>query len=281
MTTNSRPDDAMLSRLAIHTYTNKPWSIHECIEHYARKGIGGISIWRETIAGCELDKVRKHLGDAGVQPVSLVRGGFFTGSTKEDRQRAIETNLEALAECDALRIDKMVMVCGATVGQSPRTNRAQIAEGISRIAKRAGELGVRLLVEPLHPVYAGDRSAICSLRDANDLCEELSLPNVGVAFDVYHVWHEMDLEAQIQRCAKGGWLDAYHICDFKPDQDHLLLDRGLMGEGCIPLTQIDEWILATGFSGFREVEVFSRKWWAEDQHRYLDSITESYEQFYS
>lgn len=270
----------MLSNLAIHTFTNKPWSIHECIENYARKGIGGISIWRETVAGCDLAEVRKHLADAGVKPVSLVRGGFFTGVMAEAREKAIENNLAALAECEALGIDKIVLVCGATVGQTPQVNRAQIAEGISSIAGRAAEVGVRLLVEPLHPVYAGDRSAICSLRDANDLCEELALPNVGIALDVYHVWHEMDLEMQIHRCAAGGWLDAYHICDFKPDQDHTLFDRGLMGEGCVPLKQIDAWILAAGFTGLREVEIFSRKWWAEDQHKYLDAIEAAYQSVY-
>ena len=271
----------MLPHLAIHTYTNKPWSLAECIEHYARKGIGGISIWRETLAGCDLKATRQHLADAQLKPVSLVRGGFFTGLTAAARDKAIDNNLAALRECEMLGIDKLVLVCGATVGQTPQTNRDQIAEGITRIALAARDAGVKLLVEPLHPVYAGDRSAICSLRDANDLCAELALPQVGIAFDVYHVWHEMDLEAQIHRCAAGGWLDAYHICDFKPDQDHLLLDRGLMGEGCIPLQQIESWIAASGFTGPREVEIFSRKWWAEDQHRYLETIVSTYQSLYT
>ncbi len=270
----------MLPRLAIHTFTTKPWSLAECIENYARQGIGGISIWRETLAGCDLPAVRRHLADAGLKPVSLVRGGFFTGLTVEARDQAIANNLTALREAEALGIDKLVLVCGATVGQTPQTNRAQIAEAITRLAPAARDAGVRLLIEPLHPVYAGDRSAICSLRDANDLCAELALPEVGIAVDVYHIWHEMDLEAQLQRCAAHGWLDAYHVCDFKPDQDHLLLDRGLMGEGCIPLRQIDEWITATGFTGPREVEIFSRKWWAEDQHRFLDAIVAAFGRFY-
>lgn len=273
----------MLQRLAIHTYTTKPWNLSECIENYARRGIGGISIWRETIAGFDasaLAAARQHLRDAGLQAISLVRGGFFTGLTAEIREKGIQNNLQALRECEALGIGKLVLVCGATPGQTPQVNRAQIAEGITRIASAAREAGVRLLIEPLHPVYAGDRSAICSLRDANDLCAELALPNVGIAVDVYHVWHEMDLEAQIQRCAAHGWLDAYHICDFKPDQDHLLLDRGLMGEGCIPLQQIDEWITAAGFTGPHEVEIFSRKWWAEDQHRFLEAIVSACGRFY-
>jgi sugar phosphate isomerase/epimerase len=270
-----------LSKLAIHTYTTKPWSLGECIENYARAGIGGVSLWRETFAGLDLKAVRQHLGDAGLTAVSVVRGGFFTGATAELRQQAIENNLAAIRECEELAAPRLVLVCGATVGQSPQVNRAQIAEGISAIAGRAQDAGVKLLIEPLHPVYAGDRSAICSLRDAVDLCEELAHPAVGIAFDVYHVWHEMDLQQQIRRCAAGGWLDAYHICDFKPDQDHLLLDRGLMGEGCIPLRQIDEWMLAAGFEGHREVEIFSRKWWAENQHHYLEKIIESFRGYYS
>ena len=75
-------------QLAIHTFTNKPWSIHECLENYARRGIGGISIWRETLAGQDLGKVRKHLDDSGLKPVSLVRGGFFTGKDAVTREAA-------------------------------------------------------------------------------------------------------------------------------------------------------------------------------------------------
>lgn len=268
-------------RLAIHTYTNRPWSIYECLENYARKGIGGISIWRETVAGLDLAKVRRHLQDSGLRGISYVRGGFFTGATPEDRARAIENNFACIAEAEALRLPAIVLVCGATPRQTPQTNYEQIRDGIGRIASRAAEAGIRLLIEPLHPVYAGDRSAICSLRDANRLAGELALPNVGIALDVYHVFWELDLPEQIQIAASRGWLQAYHICDFKPDQDHLLLDRGLMGEGCIDLVSIDRWVRGTGFAGQAEVEIFSRKWWAEDQHRFLDRICEAYDRIYS
>ena len=82
------------AQLAIHTFTNKPWSIGECIENYARAGIGGISIWRETIAGHDLKKVRAQLDDSGLAPVSLVRGGFFTGEniSRPRMQRSPKTS---------------------------------------------------------------------------------------------------------------------------------------------------------------------------------------------
>ncbi len=266
--------------LAIHTYTTKPWSITECIENYAKKGVGGISIWRETVAGHDLSQVSQHLKDAGVKPVAHVRGGFFTGLTQADRDLAHQKNLETIKEAEALGCPQIVLVCGATVGQTPQTNFEQIVEGLAKMADVAKEAGILLSVEPLHPMYAGDRSAICNMKTANDLCERVARPNVGVALDVFHVWWDVDLEAETRRCAENGWLIGYHICDFKPEMDHLLLDRGLMGEGCIPLKEIDNLMTDVGFKGHKEVEVFSRKWWSENQHDYLNTILETYDRIY-
>ncbi len=266
--------------LAVHTFTTRGWSMSECIEGYARREIGGISVWRETLEGEDLCSVRKHMADAGLEGMALVRGGFFTGATAGERAAAIEKNRECLLEAEALGLPLVVLVCGATPGQTARENYEQIRDGIGVIAQEADRMGIRLSIEPLHPIYAGDRSGICSLRDANNLAGELSLPNVGVAVDVYHVFWEVDLQDQLQRSADHGWLDAYHICDFKPDQEDILLDRGIMGEGSIALGEIDKWIREAGFEGRREVEIFSRKWWNRDQNEFLDRILEAYDKLY-
>ncbi|MAT46759.1 MAG: xylose isomerase [Verrucomicrobiaceae bacterium] len=266
--------------LAVHTFTTRGWSMSECIEGYARREIGGISVWRETLEGEDLCSVRKHMADAGLEGMALVRGGFFTGASAGERAAAIEKNRECLLEAEALGLPLVVLVCGATPGQTARENYEQIRDGIGVIAQEADRMGIRLSIEPLHPIYAGDRSGICSLRDANNLAGELSLPNVGVAVDVYHVFWEVDLQDQLQRSADHGWLDAYHICDFKPDQEDILLDRGIMGEGSIALGEIDKWIHEAGFEGRREVEIFSRKWWNRDQNEFLDRILEAYDKLY-
>lgn len=252
----------------------------ECIEGYARRGIGGISIWRETLEGEDLCSVKKQVSDAGLEGISLVRGGFFTGKTEKERRDALEVNRQCIREAELLELPTIVLVCGATLGQTPQENYAQIRDGIGEIADEAESHGVRLLVEPLHPVYAGNKSGISSLRVANDLCSELNHGNVGIALDVYHVWWELDLAEQIQRCADGGWLDAYHICDFKPDQNDLLTDRGIMGEGCAALSEIDRMVMEAGFDGRREVEIFSSKWWARDQNEFLDEILSAYDGIY-
>lgn len=266
--------------IALHTITTKSWSISECIEQYVRHEIRGISIWRETLEGEDLCGVKQHLRDAELEGISLVRGGFFTGKTSTEREAALEENRQALKEAEALGLPSIVLVCGATVGLTPQENYTQIRDGIGVLAGEAQSMGVRLLVEPLHPIYAGNRSAIPSLRVANDLCAEINHPNVGIALDVYHVWWELDLEAQIQRAAEHGWLDTYHICDFKPDQEDSLFDRGIMGEGCVSLRQIDDFMNHAGFEGFREVEIFSETWWKREPEQFLEAILTAYHETY-
>jgi sugar phosphate isomerase/epimerase len=263
------------SGLAIHTFTTQPWSIHECIENYLRAGIGGISIWRETIVGQDLKKVRKHLMDSGLKPVSLVRGGFFTGKTSADRKAAVDSNLAALREAEALGLPMIVLVCGASIGQSPEQNLSQIEEGIRAILPAAEAANIRLAIEPLHPMYAGDRSAVASLKDANLLAQKINHPLVGIAVDTFHVWWETNLESEIAACAENGHLFAFHICEFKPDFDHPLLDRGLPGEGVNATPRILEMIRKTGFTGLTEVEIFSRKYWSINQHEFLQKILAS------
>lgn len=262
-------------QLAIHTFTNQPWSITECIENYSRAGIGGISIWRETIAGQNLKKVRCHLADSGLTPISLVRGGFFTALSAPDREAAITQNLKALEEAEILGLPMIVLVCGATIGQSPEQNLEQIEAGIRSLLPRAEATGIKLAIEPLHPMYAGDRSAVASLRDANIITQRIDHPLVGIAVDTFHVWWETNLEQEIQICANNGHLFAFHICEFKPDFDHPLLDRGLPGEGVNATPRILNMIRATNFSGLSEVEIFSRKYWAMNQHDFLKKILTS------
>ncbi len=259
-------------RLAIHTFTTKPWSIDECIENYARHGFGGISIWRETVAGEDLARVGRKLKDSGLKPIAYVRGGFFTSTTREGRHAAIEDNLGVIRDSETLGLPMIVLVGGATPGQSPRENLDQIEEGIRAILPAAEAAGIRLAIEPLHPMYAGDRCAVASMGDANDLCDAIDHPLVGVAADVYHIWWDSKLEQELARCAAAGRLFAFHVCDFRPELEHPLLDRGLPGEGIGACARVAAAVKAAGFSDMTEVEIFSRRLWAENQHHLLDKI---------
>ena len=210
--------------------------------------------------------------------MSLCRGGFFPAKDINKRKSAIEDNRRAIDEAAQLGAPLLVLVCGADPSQPLEESRKQIQEGICELIPLASKAGIKLAIEPLHPMYADTRSAINTMKQANDMAEEINSPWVGVAVDVYHVWWDPSLEKEIKRCGEMGNLMAFHICDWKSPTTDFLLDRGLMGEGCIPLKQISSWVEAAGFKGFHEVEIFSTARWKENEFDYLQKIITAYKE---
>lgn len=267
-----------LSGLCIHSITTKPWKIEEAAKNYAAAGIKGITVWRDALDGRNINQMGKMLREHDLTIVSLCRGGFFPHKDLSKRKQAIDDNKKAIEEAAELGTSMLVLVCGADPSQSLEESRKQIRDGIAAILPDASAAGVKLTIEPLHPMYADTRSAINTLEQANDMAEELNSPWVGVAVDVYHLWWDPFLEKEIKRCGENGNLAAFHICDWKVPTTDILLDRGLMGEGCIPVKQIRSWVEAAGFNGFNEVEIFSNAYWKEDQADFLKKIIKAYQE---
>ncbi|MEO6455178.1 MAG: sugar phosphate isomerase/epimerase family protein [Ginsengibacter sp.] len=265
-----------LSRLCIHTITTKPWQIEEAAKNFAAAGVKGITVWRDALEGRNIKHTGDMLRENDLSVVSLCRGGFFPHKDTGKRLYAIDDNRRAIEEAAELGTSMLVLVCGADPFQSLEESRKQIRDGIAAIIPEASAAGVKVTIEPLHPMYADTRSAINTLAQANDMAEELNSPWVGIAVDVYHLWWDPSLEKEIKRCGKNGNLAAFHICDWKVPTTDMLLDRGLMGEGCIPVKQIRSWVEAAGFTGFNEVEIFSNAYWREDQSEFLKKIINAY-----
>jgi len=264
------------SRLCVHTITTKPWSIKQATQRYAAAGVKGVTVWRQWLDGRDVAKVGRDLRDAGLAVVSLCRGGFFPAPDAAGRKAAIDDNLRAVDEAVQLGAPLIVLVCGAVPRQALSVSRQQIADGIRAILPRARQAGVKLAVEPLHPMYADSRSAINTLRQANDACDEIDDPLAGVAVDVYHLWWDPELKEQIARSGRAGRIFAFHVCDWRTPTEDLLNDRGLMGEGCINIREIRGWVEDQGFQGFVEVEIFSNRYWAMDQDEFLEKIKRAY-----
>ncbi|HKO92361.1 MAG TPA: sugar phosphate isomerase/epimerase family protein [Polyangiaceae bacterium] len=265
-----------LARLCVHTITTQPWSLDEAADAYARAGVQGITVWRDALAGRDVARSGELLRSRGLTIVSLCRGGFFPYADRAGQLQAHEDNRLAIDQAAALGAPLVVLVCGALPGQSLARSRDQIREGIEALLPHAEANQIRLAIEPLHPMYADSRSAINTLSQANDLALAIGSDYVGVAVDVYHLWWDPALHGEIQRVGRAGKLFAYHVCDWKAPTEDLLLDRGLPGEGIIPLRQIRGWVEAAGFRGFHEVEIFSRLHWATDQAAFLERIVQSY-----
>lgn len=258
----------------------KKWDLGEIIEGCARHGIGGISPWRDQLAAYGREKAARQIADAGLAVSGLCRGGMFPAFDSAAREAALDDNLRAIEEAEALRAACLVLVVGGLPAGSCDLSSArhQVEDGLAALLPRAKAAAVPLAIEPLHPMYAADRSCVNTLKQALDICARVS-PNdgqaLGVAIDVYHLWWDPDLSAQIARAGQEHRILAFHVCDWLRETGDLLLDRGMMGDGVIDLSSIRQEVEAAGFCGLSEVEIFSQdNWWQRDPDDVLATCVE-------
>jgi len=250
---------APLERLSLNQITVDQWTLPEVIEGCVRAGIATIAPWREPVAKVGLDAAARLIADAGLSVSSLCRGGFFPAVGESERRRADDDNRRAVDEAAALGTEVLVLVCGPPLGRDLAGARAQIAAGIERLAPYAAQHGVRLGIEPLHPMMIGERSAIVTLGEAVDLALRFDAGQVGVVVDAYHVWWDPALERELVRAA--GRIVGFHVSDWLVPTLDLLQGRGMMGDGIIDLRRIRQLVEAAGYDGPIEVEVINRELW--------------------
>jgi len=261
------PDPALLS---LNTATvREKWNLREMIEGCARRGIRGISPWRDKLAALGVKEAAKMIRNSGLTVTGLCRGGMFPAADRKGRQAALDDNLRAIDEAAALGARCLVLVVGGLPAGSKDLPgaREMVRDGIGEILEHARAAGVPLAIEPLHPMYCADRACINTLAQALDLCDALDSGKggaLGVAVDVYHVWWDPALKLGIERAGDKRLL-AFHICDWLVPTTDLLNDRGMMGDGVIDLPRIRSWMEAAGYRDFHEVEIFSvRNWWKRE-----------------
>ena len=253
-----------LSRLSINQATvREQWDLSELIGNVAALGIGGIAPWRDKLAITGVEKARQEIRTAGLRVSSLCRGGMFPAETTPQRQAAIDDCLRAIDEAAAIGAEALVIVAGGLPAGSKDIAgaRSMVVAGLEAALPHARACGIPLAIEPLHPMYAADRACINTLHQANDLCDHLG-DGVGVIVDVYHLWWDPALEHEIQRAS--GRILGFHISDWLVPTRHMLLDRGMMGDGIIDVAKIWNWVAATGYDGLIEIEIFSvEDWWTK------------------
>ena len=252
------------ARLSINLATvRKQWNLRQAIEGCVRHGITAIDPWRDQVAAIGLDESVRTIKDNGMRVTGYCRGGMFPAAHAAGRQAAIDDSKRAIDEASALGAECLVLVVGGLAEGSRDIDAARqmVADGIASIFSHARSNKMPLAIEPLHPMYAGDRACVNTLAQALDLCDALG-EGVGVAIDTYHVWWDPDLAGQIARAGERNRILAYHICDWLVPTHDMIFDRGMMGDGVIDLPHIRALVEKAGYRGCIEVEIFSAaNWW--------------------
>ncbi len=262
-------------QLSLNTITVRSLPIERVIELAESHGLGGIAPWRHQLADVGAENVAKRARAAGLRVSSLCRGGMFTAPDAAGRAAAVQENRRAIDEAATLGADCLVLVCGPVVGKDVRGSWQMVADGIAAVAGDASAAGVRLAIEPLHPMMAADRSVVCLLDDALGLADNTG-PGIGVVVDAYHVWWDVRLADTIRRA--GDRIAGVHVSDWvSPLTGGLLAGRGMIGDGTIDLTGLVDGCRSAGYDGLVEVEILSDQWWAAEPELTLTTLIDRFE----
>jgi len=252
-------------RLSLNTITTKNWTLPDALDGAARAGIPAVGLWRDRVAEAGVETAAKIVRDAGLRVSSLCRGGFLTAADDDGIARAVADNRAALEEAATLGTDALIMVVGGLPDGSRDLPgaRARVADRLADLVPHALDCGVRLVLEPLHPMFAADRAVLSTLDQALDLAAPHPADAVGVVIDTFHVFWDPGLAEAVARAGREGRIASYQVCDFNlPIAADALLSRGLMGDGVIDFATITAMVDAAGYSGDVEVEIFNAEVWA-------------------
>lgn len=264
---------AAVRRFSFNQATAKFWPMPDLVAGALDAGIGGVGLWREQVAEYGLEKTAASVREAGLPVTSLCRGGFFhTPDWYDENRRAID-------EAATLGAPVLVLVSGGLPPGSRDLDaaRRQVGESIAALVPHALAAGVRLAIEPLHPMFCSDRCVVASLGQALDLAAPFAPEAVGVVIDTYHLWWDDQVWTQLARAGREERIACFQVADWiTPLPEGVLLGRALPGEGCVQLRRFREAVDATGFSGPIEVEVFHAEVWARPGRAVLDAALAGY-----
>lgn len=267
------------SRLSINQETVKQWSLPELAEGCAKEGITAVGLWRAQVQEYGVERTARLVRDAGLTVTSLCRGGFFTDIEEAARARALDDNRAAVDEAAALGTDTLVLVSGGLPHGSKDLAgaRERIADALAVLGPYAEERGVRLAIEPLHPMFAADRCVVSTLGQALDLAERFPAEQVGVVVDTYHLWWDDQAPAQIARAGRGGRIHAFQLADWvTPLPAGVLLGRGQLGDGSVDFKAFRAVVDGAGYDGPIEVEIFNEAMWARGGAEVLRETAERF-----
>ena len=260
-----------LAHCSLNSVTVKGAGLTEVADLAGQWGFGGVGLWRDVLDGVDLVAASARLRRSGLRVSSVCRGGMFPQPDEQQRRARFDDNRLAVDQAHTLDADCLYLVCGPAYGDLAGARR-QVRDGIAELEPYARQAGVRLAVEPFHPMMASSRSVITSLGEANDMVEAIGSDLVGIALDSYHVWWDAALPQQITRA--GERLFSVQLADWVTPIHSELSSRGMPGEGCIDMTGFVADCRSAGYDGLVEVEVLSDRWWAEDPKDAVRAATE-------
>jgi len=266
-----------------HNIENKGAGLNpfQVIDVCSSKGIRGITFWAREFPSLSIaHKTAQHAKDCNIDIIGLCRTPYLIGPEAPRTDESIKSELtKTLDLASALEAKVVTIVVGGidTNRGSIQNNLARVTDVVSNHTALAKNAGTKLALEPLNPVYCGNRSCLTTVRDAINIVNTINHSHVGLAIDIYHVWWDTSLKSELSRIKGKGKIFGFHLCDWLRETNDILFDRGMMGDGVADIQGIRKIVEETGYDGYCEVEIFSEQnWWKKEPEQVLDVVIERF-----
>lgn len=263
-----------MAQLSINETTTFRWPFEEDVTQYAAAGIPAIGVWRQKLSDCGEKRAIELLSEAGLAVSHLFWAGGFTGSDGRSFRTSVEDATDALRSAAALGTKVVVVYSGARAGHTHNHARRLIKEALRELVPLAGELGVDLALEPMHPACAGEFTFLTTIDQVLELIEAVGSPAVKMVFDTYHLGQDRDAVERIPEIS--GHVSIVQLGDARqpPTNEQ---NRCPLGEGSVPLGQIVEAFKAAGYDGFYDVELLGEEIETIGYHQLLEHAKQAFD----
>jgi sugar phosphate isomerase/epimerase len=243
----------------VSQYTTWPQSFGQDLELYRKAGVDFIEVCEAKLDANNSEPQLWALQDSGLRVSSVqprlhsLFPDFPRPEPKSPRERM--GYLRKTIELFGRHFPGVTLVTisgGAPNGDYALAYRTATQE-YKELAKIAADHGVRVALEPLHPILMNVDTFLCSIAHAGRVIESVDHPQFGLFLDVWHIWEDESAPALIQKY--GHKIFGVHVNDWHDPR--AFGDRCLPGEGRIPLVKLLKAIHQTGYSGAYTLEIFS------------------------
>jgi len=246
-------------KFAFSTLACPGWSPDQTAANIVEYGYDGVEI---RLVGSDLIDARMGIeerlqlkrayGDLHIPIVCLGASSKFTSVEAKEREREQNELLRFVELASDLECPLVRTFGGATpTGASEQECISRVAESLSRVARRAEELGVRVVLET-HDGFSSAKKVAEALR-------QIPSPAIGVLWDTHHPYRVGETHEEVLALLKER-LYHVHVKDAKRHGSDWELV--LLGEGEVPVKDVVEVLSASSYDGYVSVE-WEKKWHPE------------------
>ncbi|MFI9842492.1 sugar phosphate isomerase/epimerase family protein [Nonomuraea sp. NPDC051941] len=259
MGNSNRPESVDDLQISFNQMTARDLPLETTARIARETGFEGIGVLPATIDRLGARGVAAVLDAEGLRATSVSAFVGLIDPSPEAQMARMTAAARMLAAAAELGVPLVTVVGGPTPLLSPRQAWERALTAMDELLERAEQEGAEVLVEPLHPVLAGE-SVATSVADAQMLIGRSDAG--GIVVDTWHVWWDTQLREQVRRA--GGRIRIVHLSDWAAGPG-AGLDRVLPGKGISDLPAICADLLDGGFGGWWELEILAENLRAEDQ----------------